>query len=673
MVDSTSFTGIQLSGTVAHLLSPRKKAVWGQSLVNPSMAKKGKEKKKNAAKKILSPSDFVLELDGKEEEDLHVEDEVRRNEKEVRPSSPSMSRTLGDWDTDTDACGASSGASKAITPVKIFDQGTASPLVVNGVLKKSWSEMVKEDKNAAKINRARAHGIKLGLKPINDDVIPLEDEDVHDISTTWGFGIIGYVGGRFPGVKSIVKEMEKWKVKVKLHLHPSGWLIFKLQSLEDRERVLDGGPYDIFGKPLLLKAMPNEFDYGDEEFTKVSIWIQLPNLPIAYWTQSALSKIGSKIGTPITSDLLTECKEHIAYARILVEVDVLEIHEKKRALPESVSLKTKSGKLLEQKIKYEYVPYYCTNCKMIGHDWDHCGYNSARFGPNSGMEKGKMKESNEKYDSEIVGNSPETTRQPPEAPPDNSEWTVVRRKKSQPAGTDAGNSDAGRKLTGEEERKSRDQLLGQRADKVGPLNPTNPDAADHLLPTKPDEYGPSTSSNPNYQQKEPTNKSNPADTAEKIPNTSLGLLTDTSEHVKANSSNCQSPTTESAELVGNQSPILTFSKSEDSPLGLEDIQMGREYLNKEEAPNAQPAQQTKIGNLNSTRAQKNKAQVQLNPPMETQAHQEEIEPAPEREGKNQTRGKKEDTDAKIRNRAATQSRPTRSKSKGRGSVPASNK
>lgn len=539
--------------------------MWGKSPANPTMVKKRKEKKKNVSRKILCPSDYVLELDGDEEEDLEVEDEVPKIEKEVRPSSPSMSRTLGDWDTDTDAYGASSGASKAVTPAKTVGQGTASPFVVNGVLKKSWSEMVKEDKNAVKINRARAHGIKLGLKPTNEDVIPLDDEDVHDISTTWGFGIIGYVGGRFPGVKPIVKEMERWKVKVKLHLHPSGWLIFKLQSLEDRERVLDGGPYDIYGKPLLLKAMPNEFDYGDEEFTKVSIWVQLPNLPIAYWTPSALSKIGSRIGTPITSDLLTECKEHISYARILVEVDVLEIHEKQRALPESVCLKTKSGKLLEQKIKYEYIPYYCTNCKMIGHDWEHCGYNSARFGSISAKEKGKMEENKEKNDLEVPEKSPENTLRPQEDSMNNSEWTVVRRKKSQATGADTGISDAGRKLTREEDRNSREQPLGQRVDGVGPYNPTISVTGDQPLPTKSDVYGPSSSSNLNFQQKEHTNQSNLADTSKKAPAIAVGLLAVIPEHVKTTSSTCQPPTFDPAELVGNQNQILTLSNTEITP------------------------------------------------------------------------------------------------------------
>lgn len=189
--------------------------------------------------------------------------------------------------------------------------------------------------------------------------------------------------------------------------------------------MLDGGPYEVFGKPLLLKAMPNELDYGDEEFTKVSIWVQLPDLPISYWTSSALSKIGSKIGTLITSGLLTECKYHIAYARILVEVDVLEIHEKK-VLPKYVPLRTKSGKILEQKHKYEYIPYYCTDCKMIGHDWDHCGFNEARIGANSKSGGGKNDAQMEKLTPKATEKETENTGKLPEELPENSNWDVVR-------------------------------------------------------------------------------------------------------------------------------------------------------------------------------------------------------------------------------------------------------
>lgn len=56
------------------------------------MAKKRKEKKKKA-RKVLYPSDVVLELQGDEKEALEVEEEVEMEEKEARAASPSHSRT----------------------------------------------------------------------------------------------------------------------------------------------------------------------------------------------------------------------------------------------------------------------------------------------------------------------------------------------------------------------------------------------------------------------------------------------------------------------------------------------------------------------------------------------------------------------------------------------------
>lgn len=206
----------------------------------------------------------------------------------------------------------------------------------------------------AKINRITTHGIKLETMTVNEEKITMMDADCLKVEETWGYALIGYVGGRFPGIKAIRDIMVKWKVQTKLHLHPSGWLIFKFINGEDRARVANGGPYLVFNRPLLLKEMPKEFAFGDEEIIKVPIWIQLPSLPIDYFTKEALSKIASKIGTPLTTDLLTQNREHVAYARILVEIDV---SRDRSELPKYIPIITTKGTELNQKVDYEYIPY----------------------------------------------------------------------------------------------------------------------------------------------------------------------------------------------------------------------------------------------------------------------------------------------------------------------------
>ncbi|XVF21486.1 hypothetical protein REPUB_Repub12eG0094500 [Reevesia pubescens] len=52
----------------------------------------------------------------------------------------------------------------------------------------------------------------------------------------------------------------------------------------------------------------------------MSIWIQLPELPIEYYDMSILYKIGSLISKPIKIDMYTGNANHAQYTRICVEV-----------------------------------------------------------------------------------------------------------------------------------------------------------------------------------------------------------------------------------------------------------------------------------------------------------------------------------------------------------------
>jgi len=42
-------------------------------------------------------------------------------------------------------------------------------------------------------------------------------------------------------------------------MHDSGWLIFSFSSKLEMFEVLGGSPYFVFGRPLILKVMPEFF------------------------------------------------------------------------------------------------------------------------------------------------------------------------------------------------------------------------------------------------------------------------------------------------------------------------------------------------------------------------------------------------------------------------------
>lgn len=83
------------------------------------------------------------------------------------------------------------------------------------------------------------------------------------------------------------------------------------------------------------------------------LWTTLPNLPLYIWAEKSISKIASAVGRPITTNECTAIKLRISYARVLVEVDITKL------VKTSVSIKDHSGKEWDQKVEYEWTPYYC--------------------------------------------------------------------------------------------------------------------------------------------------------------------------------------------------------------------------------------------------------------------------------------------------------------------------
>jgi hypothetical protein len=44
--------------------------------------------------------------------------------------------------------------------------------------------------------------------------------------------------------------------------------------------VLGGRPYYVFGRPLILKVLPDFFDFKPPDMTKMPTWVRFPNLPL---------------------------------------------------------------------------------------------------------------------------------------------------------------------------------------------------------------------------------------------------------------------------------------------------------------------------------------------------------------------------------------------------------
>lgn len=145
-------------------------------------------------------------------------------------------------------------------------------------------------------------------------------------------------------------------------MHDKGYFLIRFKSKEDLHSMLYAGPHMFFGRPTLVKAWAPNFNFNDEVLRTISVWVRLPNLPLYCWTGDSLSKMGSVLGVPICAD---ECITHqlrVSFACLLVEVDVT------KPLIHAIPIEDDEGKVVEQKVLYEWTPPFCKSYNKVWHD-----------------------------------------------------------------------------------------------------------------------------------------------------------------------------------------------------------------------------------------------------------------------------------------------------------------
>jgi len=198
------------------------------------------------------------------------------------------------------------------------------------------------------------------------------DSNLRGYKELWQFSLIGFIAGKFPGYTSISKYVHStWKCNVNFSMHDSGWLIFKFTSELDMLAVLNGGPYHVFGRLLILKHMPDYFDFDTSDMIRLPVWVKFPNLSLQCWSPLCLSKLASVIGKPVHADTPTASMTRLSYARVLVEVDLL------ADLPSLINITLPNGVSKSQVVLYESLPRFCKQCKTLGHSNYACTKSSS--------------------------------------------------------------------------------------------------------------------------------------------------------------------------------------------------------------------------------------------------------------------------------------------------------
>jgi hypothetical protein len=119
---------------------------------------------------------------------------------------------------------------------------------------------------------------------------------------------------------------------VELHLGSKGFFRAIFMNLEDKDKVLEGGPYFHTSVGLYMRPWKENFSPKKEIFKNVPVWLCLYSMPLKYWLPSTFESIGNKLGKYVKTSEATLKGRYTSYARICIEMYV------SRALPEAISL-----------------------------------------------------------------------------------------------------------------------------------------------------------------------------------------------------------------------------------------------------------------------------------------------------------------------------------------------
>lgn len=225
---------------------------------------------------------------------------------------------------------------------------------------KSWANIVKG-------NRTQQECLMLPYFPPNGKKIVIDKADFQDIEARMGFCLVGLFAGRYPGNRAVDDLIKRWPVPCKFFNHASGWIVFRFNTEEDRRAVFHGGPYSTFGRNLILKIMPRDFNFSIKGVSVLPLWVQFPSLPLGCWNITSLGRVASGVGNPIMTDLATYNMDKVSYARMLVDVDIAQ------PLVRELEIELPSGESFLQKVVFEFEPMFCSRCCIFGHRVEGCG------------------------------------------------------------------------------------------------------------------------------------------------------------------------------------------------------------------------------------------------------------------------------------------------------------
>lgn len=191
-------------------------------------------------------------------------------------------------------------------------------------------------------------------------------EDKIRMRSPWHKALIIKTFGRRMGFSFLVEKIRSmWKPSGGMDCIDLGYdyYLVKFKLVDDVDHILKGGPWFIGQHFLAIRQWEPEFKASAATLSSVAVWIRLPELPIKYYENNALLKIGRAIGPILRIDSHTANGERGRFARLCIQVNL-----------EKPLIRTVYLRKLAQCVQYEGINALCFSCGRIGHKVETCPY-----------------------------------------------------------------------------------------------------------------------------------------------------------------------------------------------------------------------------------------------------------------------------------------------------------
>ncbi|CAN1796756.1 hypothetical protein LINPERHAP1_LOCUS21014 [Linum perenne] len=193
--------------------------------------------------------------------------------------------------------------------------------------------------------------------------IAFSDVEIKSFYKLWSKAIIVKVLKKSFSYLSIKKILEfLWAKAGRIQVADlaNSFFLVRFSSEEDYQRASFGGPWKLYDYYISVAHWSPSFD-EKEPIKKILTWVRLSKLPIHYFNNVAVTRIGNYIGKTILLDLATSAGARARYARVCIEVDLTKPLLGKYIIDNRV-----------YRVEYESLENICFSYGVYGHKGDRC-------------------------------------------------------------------------------------------------------------------------------------------------------------------------------------------------------------------------------------------------------------------------------------------------------------